>query len=195
MSSTLGQQSSDSAEAPPDDVPDTSNNNPPVMQPPVVVPPTPAVSAAKTFVSDLKLGINVERGRAWYLSDFGSGTVGYSYYKVLGITHVRLFYPFRPSLNMGGSAGVDIAPTKAEFVRLLNSAKNANNAGLKVMLDLLDVMEAHDFSGSRQALVDNYVRMAAQAIKEYNFDPKMFAVGAVNEWAGGGSGDAYKLYL
>jgi hypothetical protein len=146
---------------------------------------------AHAFLQGLTFGINVERGRAWYLSDFGSGTQGYTYFRNMGITHVRLFYPWRPSQNMGGSAGVDVAPTRAEFERILDSAANANRAGLKVFIDLLDVMGSEDFAGGREAMVDAYVRMATTAFKERNFDPRMAAVGPVNEWAGGDGGNAW----
>lgn len=56
--------------------------------------PTSDLETAQAFMKGLTFGINVERGRAWYLSDFGSGTSAYSYFKSMGITHVRLFYPF-----------------------------------------------------------------------------------------------------
>jgi hypothetical protein len=144
----------------------------------------PGVTAA-TFASTLDLGVNIERANAYHMGDFASGTEGFQYLRGLGFTHVRLFYAFRPTVNFGQSAGPGIAPTRAELSRIFPAIRNANAVGLKVVLDLTDVMGEEDFAGDYQQLVDGYLDMASKAIAEEGFDPAMLAVGAVNEWAGG----------
>jgi hypothetical protein len=154
---------------------------PPVVEPPPVPPVTEpsGQGPAFDFVKSLKCGINVERARAWYMGDFGSGTQSYSYFKSMGMTHVRLFYPWRPSINMGGSATGQL-PKASEFQRIIESARNAQKAGLKVFLDCCDVMEISEMGSD----TDKYLEMAAGQIAISGLDKSMIAVGAVNEFAG-----------
>lgn len=143
-----------------------------------------AVTAAD-FVRSLGLGVNIERSNAYFMGDFASGTDDFTYLRDLGFTHVRLFYPYRPTVNFGQSNGPGIPPTREQFSRILPAIHHANEAGLKVLIDITDVMGFEDFEGDFQAQIDDYVDMASRAIADEGFDPRMVAVGAVNEWEGG----------
>lgn len=135
----------------------------------------PDLAAAQAFVADLALGVNVERGWAW--------EVGSDYYRYLrddlGATHVRLFYPWRPNITMGGGGPGNSAPDGDRFARILDAAQQAIDAGLKVFLDCSDVIDDDEADGIR-----DHVRHCAQWIAERGFDPERIAVGPINEHAG-----------
>ena len=135
----------------------------------------PDLTAAQAFVSDLTLGVNVERGWAW--------EVGAEYYAYLRdsvhATHVRLFYPWRPWVDMGGGSPGNAAPDAARFGRILDAVQHAVDAGLKVYLDCSDVID-----DGEAAFVYDHVRNCARWIAERGFDPRRVAVGPINEHAG-----------
>lgn len=138
--------------------------------------------------------MNVERGWAWDLpgASSTSTTTYWTYLKnVAGVTHVRLFYPWRPSIEMGGGGAGNSPPDQGGFDRILDAADQAMKAGLKVFLDCTDVMGTEDFEGSNGQATDLHMNNCATWSASRNFDPSMFALGSVNEWAGGDDNDTY----
>jgi hypothetical protein len=156
-------------------------------------PPSPPASgdlaAAQEFVRPLVLGVNVERGWAWSVP---GGDSYWSYLKnTVGATHVRLFYPWRPSVVMGGGGANNAPPSEQQFGRILDASEQAIKAGLKVFLDCTDVMGTEDFSGSNGDETETEIRNCASWVAARGFDPTMIAVGPVNEWAGGDDNTTY----
>lgn len=152
------------------------------------------LGAAKAFVKDLTLGVNVERGWAWSMPgvDATGSTTYWKYLKETGrFTHVRLFYPWRPSIAMGGGGANNAPPDKAAFGRILDAADQAMKAGLTVFLDCTDVMGTEDFEGQNGQRTDEHMQHCADWTAERAFDTKRFALGPVNEWAGGDDNDTY----
>lgn len=151
-------------------------------------PPPPGtgsdLQAALDFVAPLTVGVNVERGRAFDVSQGGlMSAAGWSYLRdTVGLTHVRLFYPHRLNLDMLGEGTQN--PSEAQFGRILDAAAAAIAAGLKVFLDCLDVIEANEVTGSNLAQLQEHISNCAGWIAARNFDPSMLCVGPVNEWAG-----------
>src|SRR5919202_2180174 len=112
--------------------------------------PRSGLAPARDFRDGLVLGVNIERGRAWEMP-ITSGYLRNYLRNTVGMTHVRLFYPWRPTLRMADTP-VGRRPTPHQFGRLLDVAKRANAAGLKVVLDCADVMGHEDFAGPYQRL-------------------------------------------
>ena len=166
---------------------------PPTVPPPAT--PTPGsgsadVLAAQTFLSGLTMGVNVERGRPWYLQYQGvtlnQSPAYWSYLKGIGVTHVRLFYPYRPTVNMSDGVFGTARPTAAQIDRLLDAAVQAVQAGLRVFYDCCDVMGIEDFDGGHRARVQAHVDLTAdRVLLRPTLSPASFAIGPVNEWAGG----------
>ena len=165
---------------------------------PPVLPGTPAetgdLTAAQDFVKPLRLGINVERGWAWSMPgvDAAGSTTYWRYLKdTVGATHVRFFYPWRPTVVMGGGGANNAPPDKAQFGRILDATQQAIDAGLTVFLDCTDVMGVEDFSGDAGIATDAHIDNCATWTAERKFDPKKLALGPVNEWAGGDDNTTY----
>lgn len=165
-------------------------------------PPAPApapapdddLGAAQAFVRNLTLGVNVERGWAWSLpgQDATGSTSYWTYLRdTAHVTHVRLFCPWRPSIAMGGGGANNAPPDKAAFARILDAADQAIKAGLTVFLDCTDVMGTEDFEGENGKRTDEHMGHCADWTAERAFDEKRFALGPVNEWAGGEDNDTY----
>ena len=150
--------------------------------------PTDDLAAAQAFVAPLVLGANVERGFAYDMPGVSptSSTAYWTYLKdTVGLTHVRMFYPWRPSFEMGGGGPGNAPPDAGRFNRILDAAEQANKAGLKVFLDCTDVMGLEDFTGSNGAATETHIANCARWTADHHMDPTMFALGPVNEWAGG----------
>lgn len=135
----------------------------------------PDLDVAQAFIAPLTLGVNVERGWAWEVGD--------DYYRYLHddihLTHVRLFYPWRPSLDMGGGGPGNSAPDEERFARILDAVRGAIDAGLKVYLDCSDVIDVDEARG-----IYGHVRNCGQWVADRHFDPRMVAIGPINEHAG-----------
>lgn len=159
--------------------------------------PSGDLDAAKAFVAPLILGVNVERGWAWDLpgQSSSSSTQFWSYLKnTVGVTHVRLFYPWRPSLTMGGGGANNAPPDQGQFNRILDAASQAIAAGLKVFVDCTDVMGIEDFTGDNGMATETHIANCADWTAQRHLDPAMFAIGPVNEWAGGDDNTTYNSY-
>ena len=155
-------------------------------------PPTDDLGAAQAFVAPLVLGVNVERGWAW---DVPGGASYWSYLATTAhLTHVRLFYPWRPSIAMGGGGSGNSPPDEAAFGRILDAAQRAIDAGLVVFLDCTDVMGVEDFTGSNGAETETHIANCAKWVAARHFDAKKLALGPVNEWAGGDDNTTYNDY-
>jgi hypothetical protein len=160
----------------------------PVVTDPGAPLPADDLAAAQAFVEPLTLGFNVERGWAWALPGQSSTTSTryWSYLKnTAHATHVRLFYPWRPSITMGGGGANNSPPDEAAFDRILDAAAQAIAAGLKVFVDFTDVMGTEDFEGANGNATRAHLANAAKWSSERNLDKAMIAYGPVNEWAGG----------
>lgn len=152
------------------------------------------LAAAQAFVEPLVLGINIERGWAWSMpgESPASSTQYWAYLKsTVHATHVRLFYPWRPSITMGGGGAGNSPPDEAAFVRILDAAEQATRAGLKVFVDFTDVMGIEDFEGESGAATEAHLKNAAKWAAARKLDPAMIAYGPVNEWAGGDDNSLY----
>jgi hypothetical protein len=161
---------------------------------PKVPLPDDDLAAAQAFIEPLTLGVNVERGWAWSMpdQDATSATTYWAYLKnTVHATHVRLFYPWRPTVEMGGGGADNARPDKAAFDRILDASAQAIAAGLKVFLDFTDVMGAEDFEGDNGVATRAHLADAASWSAARKFDPSMIAFGPVNEWAGGDDNDLY----
>ncbi len=135
---------------------------------------TDGPAMARAFVSDLKLGLNIER--AGPIQNGWITAAQLREYKDLGITHMRFFPPVRP--DWGGFPD----PARGGIDYLLDAAERAMAVGLKVHVDLLDIMSP---SGMADRRVMPYLRAAAQRVGRRNWEVSRYALGAVNEYAGG----------
>jgi hypothetical protein len=158
--------------------------------------PLPAgdLAAALAFVEPLVLGVNVERGWAWSMpgESTTTSTQYWDYLKnTVHVTHVRLFYPWRPSVEMGGGGANNSPPDQAAFNRILDAADQAIKAGLKVFVDFTDVMGTEDFEGGNGVATETHLTNAAKWAAARKLDPSMIAYGPVNEWAGGDDNTIY----
>ncbi len=148
------------------------------------------VDFAKAWIAPLTLGVNVERGWAWGVP--GGVPAFAAYLKRLGLTHVRLFYPWRPGFAMLREPAPTIPPTGAQFARILDAAARYIAAGLKVELAMTDVIGMTEDLLPHGAAVTRHITAAAQWIKARNFDPTRIAIGAWNELAGDADYSAYQ---
>jgi hypothetical protein len=156
--------------------------------------PVGDLAAAQAFVEPLVLGVNIERGWAWSLpgESTTTSTQYWTYLKsTVHATHVRLFYPWRPSIAMGGGGANNSPPDQAAFDRILDAADQAIKAGLKVFVDFTDVMGSEDFEGDNGVATEAHLKNAAQWSAARKLDPTMIAYGPVNEWAGGDDNTIY----
>ena len=150
--------------------------------------PEDDLAAAQAFIEPLVLGMNIERGWAWSMPSANpTGSTDYWAYlkNTAGLTHVRLFYPWRSSFAMGGGGPNNEPPDQASFNRILDAAGRAIEAGLKVFLDCADVMGVEDLAGDNGVAAESHVANCAAWTASRGFDPSMLAIGAVNEWAFG----------
>lgn len=157
---------------------------------PVPVPTSGLTGAqiAANFLGPLTVGLNIERGNAWKMSYNGQSlrtNIAYwQYLKGLGITHVRMFMAFRPDLDMLGQGFVgNTTPDNATIDLLLDSCSTAISAGLKVFLDLTDVISDTELN-TYWSSISAYLDRAAQRIAgRASLTPDMFCVGAFQELA------------
>ncbi|MDB4946334.1 MAG: glycoside hydrolase family protein [Labilithrix sp.] len=145
------------------------------------------LEAARAFMKPLALGVNVERSWAWAVP--GGPKAEAQYLASLGVTHVRVFFPWSPTNDFGLGTGV---PGAAAYKTFLDAIAQWIEGGLTVFADCTDVLGAGDFAahgGDIHAVVKNLGDMAAT----YGFSPTRFALGPVNEWAGddGKGGDPF----
>jgi hypothetical protein len=131
---------------------------------------------------------NIERGNAWALGDFGSGTTSYTTLKNQGVVGVRLFFPWRYTVDMAGY-GAGNPPSDSQLNAFLDSATNAMKAGLYVQIDMMDVVGTEDTSQAADGGVtterhlNHFSDLIAARLSQW--DLSKIAVGTVNEWAGG----------
>ncbi len=135
------------------------------------------LSAARAFVGDLALGLNIERGQA-ILNGWITAAL-LREYKAQGVTHVRFFVPAHPS-DPDRLGLPDAAAGRLDW--FFDAAERALGAGLKVLVDLLDVMSEADMADPR---VVPYLRACGRRIAARGWDPARYAVGAANEYAAG----------
>lgn len=167
-----------------------------VVAPPGGAPAEPppqtnaGVLAAQNVVSGLTSGGNVERDRAWTMQYNGvalnRSTAYWTYLRNLGLTHVRLFYPYRPSVNMSDGVYGTNRPSAAQIDRLIDAAVQAVKAGLRVFVDACDVMGIEDWTDTYKPVVLAHLDLFADRIlARPELTSSVIAVGPVNEWAGG----------
>jgi hypothetical protein len=136
--------------------------------------------AAQQLLAPLTLGVNIERGWAWSLP--ANQDEYFAYLRdVAKVTHVRMFYPWRPSREMGGGGPGNSRPNAEQIDRIFNGAQHAIDAGLTVFVDCVDVLDESEIS----AEVDAHVALCGEVAAQHHFDPTKFALGPVNEYAGG----------
>ena len=137
------------------------------------------VAFAQAFAAKLIFGFNIERGWAWSMP--GGVAACAAYLKAQGFSHVRLFFAWRPSVDMlGQGTGV---PTYAEFKVIMDAAQAFITAGLPVILDCTDVLDLNADFGIAAANITTHITNCASWIAGYGFDPTMLCPGPVNEWA------------
>ncbi|CAN5448870.1 hypothetical protein BH11PSE11_BH11PSE11_35440 [soil metagenome] len=131
---------------------------------------------------------NIERGNAWALGDFASGTASYTTLKNQGVVGVRLFFPWRYTVDMAGY-GAGNPPSDSQLGAFLDSATNAMKAGLYVQIDMMDVVGTEDTSQAADGGVtterhlNHFSDLIAARMPQW--DLTKIAIGTVNEWAGG----------
>lgn len=160
-------------------------------------PPTDDLGAAKAFVQPLGIGVNIERGWAWSMpgQDAAHSTKYWAYLrKEAHVTHVRFFYPWRPSIVMGGGGANNAPPDEAAFGRILDASEQAIAAGLRVFLDCTDVLGTEDVEGDNGNETTSHIEHCAAWTAKWKLDPTMFALGSVNEWAGGDDNTLYNAH-
>lgn len=150
----------------------------------------PGIDAGRAWVAaQAGLRANIERGRVWTLGDFTSGTASYLKLKSQGVVGVRIFFPWRYSVDMMG-IGVNNLPSDASRESFMNAATNALRAGLYVQMDLMDVLDTPDVidtAAARSATLAHTTRFAEQIVDKAardGWDWSKIAIGPVNEWAG-----------
>lgn len=135
---------------------------------------TDGLTAARAFVSDLTVGINIEREAL--ITANRITTAQLQQYKDQGCTHVRLFANWGTFFNKWPTI------TNGDGDWLFNACERAMAVGLKVQLDLLDIMFPNDMNDAR---VMPLLRNCAQRIRARNWDAARYAVGAAQEYGGG----------
>lgn len=145
-------------------------------------------AAAKAFVAPLTSGMNIERGSPWNFSYDGkalnAGVAYYTYLKGLGLTHVRFFYPYRPDQDMEGNGITgDNTPQNSHIDRMLDACSWAINAGLKVFVDMTDVVEDYELAEHWTAVKAYIDRFAIRAAGRSALTTSMFCLGPFNELA------------
>ena len=162
------------------------------MTPPPPPPPPPDdLAAAKAFLAPLRVGFNVERGWAWSVP--GGPRAEAQYLASLGITHVRLFFPWSPTVNYGG-LGFGV-PSEQQMRTFLDAINEWIAGGVTVFADCADLMGTDDFAGHKDAIYAE-VKQMAELAATYHFPKDKFALGPINEWIGddGAGGDPYGQY-
>ncbi|MDB4968964.1 MAG: chitinase [Myxococcales bacterium] len=156
--------------------------------PPPPPPATGDLAAAKAFMKPLGLGFNIERGWAWSVP--GGPRAEAQYLASLGVTHVRLFFPWSPTVNYGG-LGFGV-PSEQQMRTFFDGVAAWVDGGMTVFLDCADELDTDDFDNHRDTVYEEVRRMAAVAAT-YNFPKDRVAIGPVNEWVGddGNGGDPY----
>ncbi|MDO9712388.1 LamG domain-containing protein [Paracraurococcus lichenis] len=120
----------------------------PMLQAPASVQAKPINSAdakaARDFVAPLTVGVAVERWRPMYMAYGGkplaTDTAYWTYLKGLGITHVRLFLPWRTKIDMYGGWVGGVQPTDAQLGQFFDMVETVIRAGLKVLYECADVL-------------------------------------------------------
>jgi hypothetical protein len=92
---------------------------------------------------------------------------------------------------MGGGGPGNAPPDEGRFSRILDAAEQATKAGLHVFLDCTDVMGIEDFTGDAKDATEAHLANCAEWTAKRHLDPKLFALGPVNEWAGGDDNTLY----
>jgi hypothetical protein len=138
------------------------------------------LTAAQEFLRPLTLGVNVERTWAWERD-----AAFWTYLKNdVHATHVRLFYPWKPSEQRGGGGPGNAQPSAQQVDRIVDAAERAIAAGLKVFVDCTDVIDLFELQGQHAGKVETQVALCAERFAARNLDPNMVALGPVNEFAG-----------
>ena len=130
---------------------------------------TDGPAMARAFVSDLKLGVNIER--AGPIQNGWITAAQLREYKDLGITHIRFFPPVRP--DWGGFPD----PARGGIDYLLDAAERAMAVGLKVHVELLDIMSSSGMAGRR---VMRYLRAAAPHGGRRDWEGSRYGLGPGN---------------
>ena len=149
--------------------------------------PSDDLAAAQAFMKPLTVGLNVERGWAW---DVPGGPSAEAQYLVgLGVTHVRLFFPWSPSLDFGLGKG---EPSAAQIATFFDAVNKWIAGGVTVFVDATDMITPQDFTDSKAAIYAEVTAVAAAAAARH-FPKEKFAIGPINEWVGddGNGGDPF----
>ncbi len=146
-----------------------------ILDPTAPAPAVDGLTAAKAFVSDLTVGVNVERNKL--IRDGLITTPQLQEYKNQGMTHVR-FFPHWGHFNNAGFP--DIAGGAGDW--FFDAIERAMGVGLKVPFALLDIEGEEEMKDPQ---VMTHLRACAERIKARNWNVTRYAVGAVNEYGGG----------
>lgn len=135
---------------------------------------TDGLTMARAFVSDLTVGLCIERGALIWAGQITTERL--QNYRDLGATHVRFVGPW------GSQHGVwpDIANGEGDW--LFEAAERAMAVGLKIAIDGLDIMYPEDMQDGR---VMPHLREYARRIRSRNWDLARCAIGAAQEYAAG----------
>lgn len=161
--------------------------------------PVADVLAAQTFLSGLSIGVNIERGRVWSMQYNGQSLKDsldfFRNLRASGFTHVRLFYPYRPTVNMMDGVWGNIRPTAAQIDRIVDACVTAVKAGMKVFVDALDIIGLEDLTSQYLPLLQAHIDLFCDRILlRTELTPDKIAVGPVNEWASANNAGDNALY-
>ena len=157
--------------------------------PPPPPPPSGDLAAAKALLAPLRVGFNVERGWAWSVP--GGPRAEAQYLAGLGVTHVRLFFPWSPTVNYGG-LGFGV-PSEQQMRTFFDAVGEWIAGGMTVFVDCADLMGTDDFANHRDTVYAE-VKAMGELAATYHFPTDRFAIGPINEWIGddGNGGDPYQ---
>jgi hypothetical protein len=170
--------------------------------PPTGQPPLPAdVTAAREFVAPLVFGLNVDRWRvvtmAWTGKPLRSDTAYWIYLKSLGVTHIRMFLPWRTTTDVRGVGWTNgVQPTDADLGLFLDAAETIIRAGLKVLYECTDYLGTDLVT--HRAAIEQVIARQADMIKARGttrFPQTMIAIGpfAGLEFDGNADANPYRL--
>ena len=135
---------------------------------------TSGVTAARNFISDMTVGLNIERGMLIW-----SGLITTEYLQYLfdlGVTHLRFVGPWGSQHN----SWPNLANGDGNW--LLDACERAMAVGHKITVDCLDIMYDNEMQDSR---VMPHIREFGRQVRARNWDVTRCAIGAAQEYGGG----------
>lgn len=152
--------------------------------------PGTGLAHARDFMSDLTVGVNIERAATVLTGWITTGRL--QSYKDAGCTHVRFFVPATPNdgLDFGISPKIPQVDN-GDLDWFFDAVGRAIGVGLKVQFDLLDVVFEGSQADKNEMWDDRimpYLTRCGKRIAARNWDVRKYAVGAANEYGGGNNG-------